>query len=58
MADDLKETGRPDDSRINVEQDHEVRYWSQELGISPNELRQAVQYAGPMVKDVRRHLNR
>ena len=58
MADNLTQTGKPDDSRINLEQDHEVSYWSKELGISPNELRQAVQNAGPMVKDVRRHLNR
>jgi hypothetical protein len=58
MADNLQENGKRDDSRINVDQDHEVRYWSEELGISPNELRQAVQYAGPMVKDVRRLLNR
>ena len=58
MADDLQQTGKSDDSRINVEQDHEVRYWSEQLGISPNELRQAVANAGPMVKDVRQHLNR
>ena len=58
MADDLKQTGRQDDARINVNQDHEVSYWSRELGISPNELRQAVETAGPMVKDVRQHLNR
>lgn len=57
-ADDLKQTGKPDDQRINVEQDHEVSYWAKELGVSPNELRQAVKNAGPMVKDVRQHLNR
>jgi hypothetical protein len=27
MADDLKQTGKPDDARINVEQDQEVQYW-------------------------------
>jgi hypothetical protein len=58
MADNLKETGKPDDSRINVEQDHELRYWSEKLGVSRDELRKAVQAAGPMVKDVQRHLNR
>lgn len=58
MADDLKETGRQDDTRININQDHEINYWSKELGISPNELRQAVGYAGPIIKDVRRYLNR
>ena len=58
MADNLKETREPDGSRINIEQDDEVSYWSKELGISPNELRQAVEHAGPMVTDVRQHLNR
>jgi hypothetical protein len=58
MADDTKQTGKPDDQRINVEQDHEVSYWSKELGVSRDELRNAVQRAGPLVKNVRQHLNR
>jgi hypothetical protein len=58
MADDLKQTGRQDDQRINVEQDHELSYWSKELGVSREELRSAVQQAGSLVKDVRQHLTR
>ena len=58
MADDLKQTGKPDDQRINVEQDHELSYWSKELGVSRDELRKAVEQAGPVVKNVRQHLNR
>jgi hypothetical protein len=58
MADDLKKTGRQDDERINVEQDHELGYWAEKLGVSREQLRQAVQAAGPMVKDVQRHLGR
>jgi hypothetical protein len=58
MADDLKQTGRQDDQRINVEQDHELSYWSKELGVSRDELRRAVQQAGSLVKDVRQHLSR
>jgi len=58
MADDLKQTGKQDDQRINVEQDHELSYWSKELGVSRDELRSAVQQAGSLVKDVRQHLNR
>ena len=58
MADDLKQTGRQDDQRINLDQDHEVNYWSTELGVSREELRRAVEQAGPMVKNVRQHLNR
>ena len=55
MADDLKQTGRQDDQRINLDQDHEVNYWSKELGVSREELRRAVEQAGPMVKNVRQH---
>ena len=58
MADDLTQTGRQDDQRINLDQDHEVNYWSKELGVSREELRRAVEQAGPMVKNVRQHLNR
>ena len=58
MADDLKQTGKPDDQRINVEQDHELSYWSKELGVSREELKRAVQQAGPVVKNVRQHLSR
>jgi hypothetical protein len=58
MADDLKQTGRQDDERINPDQDHELAYWSEKFGVSRDELRKAVQAAGPMVKDVQRHLNR
>ena len=58
MAGDLKQTGRQDDERINPDQDHELAYWSEKFGVSRDELRKAVQAAGPMVKDVQRHLNR
>jgi hypothetical protein len=34
MADDLKKTGRQDDERINAEQDHELGYWAEKLGVS------------------------
>jgi hypothetical protein len=58
MADDAKQTGKPDDQRINIEQEHELNYWSRELSVSREKLRAAVQNAGPMVKNVRQHLNR
>ena len=58
MADDLKKTGKQDDERINVDQDHELSCWNEKLGVSRDQLRKAVQAAGPMVKDVQRHLRR
>jgi hypothetical protein len=57
MADDPAKTGQPDDQRINVNQQHEVNYWSRKLGVTPGELRKAVETAGPMVADVARQLN-
>lgn len=58
MADDLKQTGARDDTRINVDQDHELTYWSQKLGVSRDQLREAVAKVGPMVKSVQQHLGR
>jgi uncharacterized protein DUF3606 len=58
MADDLSKRGQQDRDRINMEEDYEVRYWAEKFGVSGEELRKAVQAAGPMMKDVQRHLNR
>ena len=58
MSDDPKQVGKPDDTRINAQQDHELDYWSLELGVSRGVLREAVEKAGPMVADVRRYLRR
>jgi hypothetical protein len=56
MADDLKQTGKPDDQRIDVDQDHELTYWSEKLGVSRDKLREVVAKAGPMVRNVQREL--
>src|SRR6185503_11032643 len=46
MSDNLKDRGPQDRSRINVNEDWELRYWTKELGVSEDRLRQAVQKAG------------
>ena len=56
MADDPSKKGRPDRDRINIEEDYEVRYWSEQLGVSREQLQSAVAKVGPMLKDVRDHL--
>jgi hypothetical protein len=58
MADDLKNTGKQDDSRINVNQPHEVTYWTKTLGVSEEKLREAVQKVGVMVADVKKYLGK
>jgi hypothetical protein len=56
MADDLRKAGKADDTRINIEQDHEVKHWSEKFGVSRDQLRSAVAKVGSMVKNVRDHL--
>ena len=56
MADDRNMRGPQDRSRINTNQDYEVRYWTQELNTSEEELRRAVQTVGSNADKVREHL--
>lgn len=58
MADDLKNRGPADRSRINVNEAWEVQYWTKTLGCTEAELRAAVRAVGVMVDDVRRHLGK
>ena len=53
MADDTSVRSGIDRNKINTSQDHEVRYWTKELGISPEELRAAVQAVGSSADKVR-----
>ena len=52
MADDTSARGQQDRSRINVNQEHEVRYWTEKFGITAEELKQAVDQVGPMADAV------
>jgi hypothetical protein len=58
MSDNLQERGPQDRSRINVHEEWELRYWTKELGLSADELRQAVKDAGTSAKAVREHLGK
>jgi hypothetical protein len=58
MTDDLKQSDKLDDTRIHIEWNHEVSYWSKKFNVSPEELRKAVASVGPLVKDVERQLGR
>lgn len=58
MSDDLKNRGAADRVRINVNEDHEVRYWTKEFGISEEKLRETVARVGVMVADVRKALGK
>lgn len=56
MSDDLNNRGGQDRIRINIHEEHEVRYWTQELGVNREQLEQAVKAVGVMAADVRKHL--
>jgi len=47
MPDDLTKRGAQDRSRINVNEPHEVKYWTQKWGVSIEQLKMAVEKAGP-----------
>ncbi len=58
MADDPKEAGPADRTRINVEQPHELSYWSKKFGVAADKLRATVEKVGPMVEKVRADLRK
>lgn len=53
MSDKPRQCGERDGQRIDMSQERECRYWSEELGIAPEGLKEAVRQVGPMVSDIR-----
>lgn len=53
MSDDKSKTAPQDASRINVNEDYEVRYWTKELGVSEDRLRELVKEHGTSAEKVR-----
>jgi hypothetical protein len=58
MSDDKSKTGVPDRDRINVNEDYELRDWSKKLGVTPEQLKKAVQSVGPSADAVKKHLGK
>jgi len=58
MADNLNERGPQDRTRININEDWEVRYWTKELGASEDRLRELVKQHGVSADAVRRALGK
>jgi hypothetical protein len=56
MSDKPKQYGEEAGERIDVSEEREWRYWSEALGIPPDQLKEAVRQVGPMVNDIRRLL--
>lgn len=58
MSDDLNNRGGQDRARINLNEEHEVRYWTNALGVSKEKLAEAVKAVGSGADKVREHLGR
>lgn len=58
MADNLQDRGAQDRARVNVNEPHEVRYWTEKFGVSEEDLIQAVTVVGVSADEVERYLRK
>jgi len=58
MSDNLENRGAQDRARVNVNEPHELRYWTQALQVSEQQLRDAVARVGVSADAVRAHLKK
>jgi len=56
MADDKSNSGGQDRTRINVNQDYELRDWARSLNTTPERIKEAVQAVGDRAEKVREYL--
>ncbi|MDM1556117.1 DUF3606 domain-containing protein [Chryseobacterium indologenes] len=58
MSDDLSKRRPQDASKINVNEYWELEYWSKELGVTKEQLKEAVRAVGTSVAAVKRYLGK
>ncbi|GHD03474.1 hypothetical protein GCM10007320_63590 [Pseudorhodoferax aquiterrae] len=56
MADDKTKSGGSDRTRINVNEDYELRDWASKLSVTPERLKEAVQAVGSSADKVEQYL--
>jgi Protein of unknown function (DUF3606) len=56
MTDNLTTRDQPDRSKINMNQIHEVRYWTAHLNVSKEELQKDIDKVGNSAAAVRKEL--
>ena len=56
MSDNLTKRDQRDRSMINMHEDFEVKYWTEELGVSRDQLQKAVDKVGNSAAAVRKEL--
>lgn len=58
MSDDLNKRRPQDATKINVNESWELDYWSKELGVTKERLKEAVKAVGTSVAAVKKHLGK
>ena len=58
MAEDRDAPRRPDVYRINTREQHELDYWTRQLGVTRDQLLSAVTAVGDSEDKVRQHLGK
>jgi hypothetical protein len=58
MSDDLANRGAQDRARINLTEPHEVKYWTDALGVSKEQLERVVAEVGHSAAAVREKLKK
>jgi hypothetical protein len=58
MPDNRIKKGQPNRSKIAMDEEHEVKYWTKHLGVSKEELRQAVDKVGNSAAAVKKQLGK
>ena len=58
MSDDKTQRGMPDRRRIDIDDENELRYWSEAFGVTQDRLRVAVGKVGPLADKVREEIRR
>jgi hypothetical protein len=54
--DDKTKRGGQDRKRVDVNEDYELRDWSEKFGVSQERLKEAVRTVGDKAADVEKHL--
>ena len=58
MADDTTKVGPADASKVNLNEDYEMRYWCKKFGCTREQLRDAVEKVGTAATAVEAELNK
>jgi len=58
MSDDKSNRGSPDNRRIDVNDPNEIRHWTKSLGVTEEQLKEAVARVGTSAQKVRESLRK